>query len=143
MRELKLTLFGQKRTILGPCLQVDAVRSGGPGGQNVNKVSSKIQLRFDLKHAAGFSDEERHRLQDKLQRKMDGDGVLHIQSQKTRDQKLNLEDALEKLERILETALKVLPPRKATKPSRNSVKRRLDSKKKQSDKKRNRQRIER
>jgi ribosome-associated protein len=115
--------------IPGNELEVEAVRSSGPGGQNVNKVSTKIELRFDLRNTQALSGVVKGRLQILAKNKLDADGRIMITSQKTRDQPKNLEDARAKLVDLVLSALVEPTPRVKTKPSRGSKERRLTEKK--------------
>jgi ribosome-associated protein len=82
-----------------------AVRSGGPGGQNVNKVSSKVILTFDVARSAALSDEQKQRITEKLSTRMSKEGTLQIVSQRTRSQELNRADALNRFSDLLRRAL--------------------------------------
>jgi ribosome-associated protein len=110
-------------------------RSSGPGGQNVNKVSSKVRLRFDLESCDALDATTRERLRQRYARRLDADGALVITSQITRDQRKNLHDAIERLTSIVNAALVPITPRKPTKPSRAAKARRLSEKRQQSRKK--------
>jgi ribosome-associated protein len=118
-----------------------AVRSSGPGGQNVNKVASKVALRFDLLHTRALSPAVKLRLQSLAHARLDGNGQLQIVSQKTRDQARNLQDALDKLASLIRAALTPPKLRRATKPTWGSRQRRVEAKQHQSHKKRMRGRI--
>lgn len=104
-----------------------AIRAQGAGGQNVNKVSSAVHLRFDI-GASSLPEPVRARLLSTRDRRLTKDGVIVIKSQQHRRQDRNREDALQRLREFISEALVVHPSRRATRPSRNSVTRRLDSK---------------
>lgn len=119
-------------------IRMHAVRAAGPGGQNVNKVSSKVELRVAIDGIVGLSPAQHHRLLAKAASLMDEDGNILVTSQLTRSQLQNLEDARQKVRALIESALVAPRKRIATKPTRASKRRRLDSKRRLSEKKQNR-----
>ena len=104
------------------------VRSSGPGGQNVNKVASAVELRFDVAKSPSLSDALRARVLARSDRRLTAEGVLVIQANRFRDQSKNREDARDRLAEILRVALHVPKKRVKTKPTRASKERRLDAK---------------
>ena len=119
-------------------LSWSAARASGPGGQNVNKVSSKVELRFDLAGTSVLGPAVKARLRARAGKKLDREGRLVLVSQATRDQLRNLEDARDKLAALVRQALEEPKARKATRPSKAAKRRRLDDKRRQGDKKRER-----
>jgi ribosome-associated protein len=117
-------------------------RSGGSGGQNVNKVSSKVQLRFFLEQSTVLRDDVKARMRAAYPGRLTDDGAFLVVSEKTRDQKKNLDDACEKLAALIRAVLIAPKPRTKTKPTKGSVRRRLGDKKSQGEKKRGRGRVE-
>jgi len=120
---------------------ISASRSSGPGGQNVNKVSTKIDLRFNVSASSLFDEEEKEIIHQKLKARINNEGELIIVSQSERSQLQNKEVAIEKFYSLIETALKPVRKRKPTKPSYASKMRRLEHKKLLSKKKANRKNL--
>lgn len=106
------------------------VRASGPGGQNVNKVASAVELRFDVAQSTALPELMRERLLTRRDRRLNVEGVLVIQARRFRDQARNREDARERLADLLRSSLHVPKKRVATKPTRASKERRLTAKKK-------------
>lgn len=125
-------------TIPAAELSWTAARSGGPGGQNVNKVASKVELRFDLAATRSLSEDTKARLRSLAGWRIDAEGKLLVTSQLTRDQLRNLEDARAKLAELIRRALYVPPPRRPTRPSRAAKARRMDEKRVVGERKRER-----
>lgn len=119
-------------------LSFSASRASGPGGQNVNKVSSKVTLAFDVRRSLGLSDEQRLRILDRLASRITRDGVLRVTSQRHRTQGANREAALERFIELLRWALTDEAPRVATRLPRAVKARRLDQKRRHSLRKRER-----
>lgn len=116
-------------------MTINAIRSSGPGGQNVNKVSTCIELRFNPKNCSQLTETVINKLLTVNKNKLDSEDCLIITSQKYREQYRNIEDAREKLRNMILEALKVKKKRRPTKPTKASIEERMASKKIQSQKK--------
>ena len=116
-------------------------RSGGPGGQNVNKVSTRVELLFNVLSSSHLSREEKQRIITKLKSRIDAEGNLHVASQESRSQWKNREIVVGKFVKLLHTALVVHKKRIATKPTRSSKQSRFTAKKTLSAKKKYRTRV--
>lgn len=103
-------------------------RSGGKGGQHVNKVSTKVELNFDLKSTSLFTEEEKGRLFLKLANRINSDGILQIITEEERSQIKNKERSIQKLLILLKNALFIPKIRKASKPKKSAIEKRLKSK---------------
>jgi ribosome-associated protein len=106
-----------------------ASRSSGPGGQNVNKLNTKVAIAVDIENCSFLNDEQKQIILKKLAARTTKDGRLIVESQKFRTQKANRDYAVEKLTILLETALKKPKTRRPTRPTRTAVEKRLQSKK--------------
>ena len=123
-------------------LTFKAVRSSGAGGQNVNKVATKVELRFDLEATAALSEPVKNRLRQIAKSYWVSDDTLVIVSQSTRSQLANLEDARAKLAELVRASLKPPKRRQKTRPTKSSKERRLKDKKSHSDTKKSRGKVE-
>lgn len=119
-------------------LNFKAVRSSGSGGQNVNKVSSKIVLNFDIAASQVLSDEEKAIIESNLASRLTNDKILILQCDEDRSQIRNKEIVIKRFLKVIQQALQVKKPRKATKIPNSVIKKRIQSKRNQSEKKQSR-----
>jgi ribosome-associated protein len=116
-------------------------RSSGPGGQNVNKVNSKVELRLDIRNSAILTQEQKDLICTKLASKITDEGILSVVSQRDRSQLSNKEDAVQKLYQLIIKALTPVKPRRKTKPTQGSVEKRLTQKRQKAEIKQTRQKF--
>lgn len=140
---MKPLLINDRLTIAARDLSWSAARSSGPGGQNVNKVATKVTLRFDLAGTDALTQSQKRRLRKLAGRRLDADGGVLVSAQAERSQSQNLERARANLRRLILKSLVVPKRRVATKPTKAQKRRRLQDKRRQSEKKRRRAPIRR
>jgi ribosome-associated protein len=122
-------------------LSFEFMRSAGPGGQNVNKVSTAVRLRFDIRRSSSIPEQIKIRLEQLAGSKADKNGVLIIRAQRFRTQQANRRDALKRLEQMIREAAKIPRKRKVTRPALSVTLGRLEQKRLRGEKKTSRQRI--
>jgi ribosome-associated protein len=121
-------IVNDRITVPDAAIETRAVRSSGPGGQNVNKTASKIQMWIDLGRITGFMPDELPRVREFLKSRLDADGRLLVMSQETRDQMRNREDCAAKAAQLIRAALIRPKVRRPTRPTRASKERRVEAK---------------
>jgi ribosome-associated protein len=125
-----------------PEITFQTSRASGPGGQNVNKVESRVELRWHPQNSELLSDEQKQLILEKVGGQLTAEGVLQITAQDDRSQLRNKELALARFHELLLRSLRRPKPRKATKPSKSAVRKRLEGKKIQGEKKASRRKLE-
>jgi len=122
-------------------IETKFIRSSGPGGQNVNRRATKVQLRWNIYNSKGFTEEQKEQMFKRFPTLITKNGEIIVESQEKRLQKQNREIAIKKLNELIYKALKKTKKRISTKPSKSAKKRRLEEKKRRSDVKKSRKKL--
>jgi len=122
-------------------IELQFIRASGPGGQNVNKVSTAVQLRFDVAHSPSLPEDVRARLMKLAGNRLTNEGELLIEAKRHRTQERNRQDAIQRLVELIRLATEKPKPRIATKPTKASKKRRLETKRQRSETKQTRGKV--
>jgi len=125
-----------------PEITFQTSRSSGPGGQNVNKVESRVELRWHLQHSQVLTPIQKELIVEKVANQLTAEGYLLVVAQDDRSQLRNKEIALARFHELLQKSLRRPKPRRATRPSAGAVRQRLEGKKRQGEKKANRRRLD-
>lgn len=133
---MDVVTINSKVSIPASLLEFTFSRSGGPGGQNVNKLNTRVQVSLDVVNCPALNDEQKRTVMRRLANRIDKEGHLQIVCQEYRSQHANRNAAVQRLAELLAEALKPKKRRKPTKPSKSAVEKRLRKKKQQSQKKR-------
>lgn len=128
-------VINRRTTIPASLLDFTYSRSGGPGGQNVNKLNTRVQVSLDIPNCPALSDNQKRVIMRRLKNRIDKDGYLHVVCQEYRSQHANRNAAIQRLTELLAGALRPIKRRKPTKPPQSAVEKRLREKKQQSLKK--------
>ncbi len=137
----KALFINKKLTIPAELLKFKAVRSPGPGGQNVNKLATSVELRFNPRHWAQLNENALSRLLQLTKNQCDAEGNIIIVSKRFRSQYRNLQDAQKKLKALILKSLIKPKKRKPTRPTKSSIEKRIKNKKMRSEKKQNRRKF--